>query len=198
MDKENKKTNKDFLLKKKDRENRNSVMEALQLYFSNKEKQNFFSDSTKLFVDILYDYIDIINNKYKKENTYSFYHIVALAEFEKKELLFMIFNKYSPLNKKMFIFTPYIKEESELFSTKILLNMLGSVFSELADIKKYNLSFAMKDIHNLITEEIQSFFLEGEKEERLLVSSFISEIIRTKSLNEGTKNKYKELINKLK
>lgn len=198
MDKENKKTNKDFLLKKKDRENRNSVMEALQLYFSNKEKQNFFSDSTKLFVDILYDYIDIINNKYKKESTYSFYHIVALAEFEKKELLFMIFNKYSPLNKKMFIFTPYIKEESELFSTKILLNMLGSVFSELADIKKYNLSFAMKDIHNLITEEIQSFFLEGEKEERLLVSSFISEIIRTKSLNEGTKNKYKELINKLK
>lgn len=70
MDKENKKTNKDFLLKKKDRENRNSVMEALQLYFSNKEKQNFFSDSTKLFVDILYDYIDIINNKYKKENTF--------------------------------------------------------------------------------------------------------------------------------
>lgn len=110
----------------------------------------------------------------------------------------MIFNKYSPLNKKMFIFTPYIKEERELFSTKILLNMLGSVFSELADIKKYNLSFAMKDIHNLIAEEIQSFFLEGEKEERLLVSSFISEIIRTKSLNEGTKNKYKELINKLK
>ena len=193
--KNNKQQNQDMVdrkyLTKENKENPDAVKEAVTRYLIEKEQRNFFSDCTELFVNILYEYKDLINEKYPNDTPYGFYHIVALSDFQWKELLFLIFEKYDKLKGGIFPFRAFIEnEQSELL--KHILKIPSSIFPELINIKKYNLLHATKDIHNLIANEIDDLYIKkGNIEDKKRIKPYVFEIVRSRSMGEITKNKYK-------
>lgn len=178
-------------LTKETKENPQAVKEAVIRYFIEKEERNFFSDTAELFINILYDYKDLISEKYPHEIPYGFYHIVALSDFKWKEVLFLIFEKYDKLKGRLFPFRAFIEnEQSELL--KHILKMPSSIFSELINIKKYNLLHATKDIYNLIANEIDDLYIKnGGIEDKKRMKPYILEIVKSRNMGEVTKNKYK-------
>lgn len=185
---------KKYYLEKDKKEDREAVTNALKQFLSEKELENFFSDITKLFVEVLYKYIDIVNEKYKLEEPFGFYQMVALSRFKSKELLFLIFQKYEELDKMIIPFVKFI-ENKNIESFKYFINITENVLPELIKIKKYNLSFAENDIDNLIIYEIKNLFTEKDKNTEQL-KKLIDEILKSK-IKEGIKEKYKEIKNLL-
>lgn len=177
------------------REDRKMVELALEQYLKGKEEGKYFSSATKFFVEILYDYLELINVKYKRESPYGFYHIVALSKFESKDILIQIFQNYNTIEKKILFFQSVFEGVNDDFIDYVL-NISGKIFPELTSLKKYNLSCAEREIHDLIIHEIEDLLVKDISKKEFLKMS-ITRIINSRKANKGERERYRNIVNNL-
>lgn len=168
--------------------NQEQVINAIKENIRTKEDENFFSEKVSIYMSLFYKYLQEINAKYKM--VYGFYHIVALSMFPNKELLFSIFKNYQTLKDDL------EKLEAETYERLKEINSLTEqALIQQIELKKYNVKYAENDIHTLIIKEVNDFFISKDKE-----TSFIEEHIKSlkksKKINKGIKEQYKNLIKK--